>query len=232
MYVNGSTRTSQSKRCFRSAGFELFWKRMLKNVRHISEGHFYGIRVTNKAKNVSLDKKLRTLEACKDAQNHCYRKEEKDLMNTLMRLQKSKEHCHRTDELVRRHAFHHGNQLGKNHSSSGASVVLPLSPGLSSTAVKIPARRHEDPLPVSMEMGSAIHRTTGFIDCVICRLPRSSHVKGTDVCRCEKGPDKGTHHMHPPAFHDDKTRPEFMNAKEKRVLYEKLTRKNTMRKRL
>ena len=63
---------------------------MLKQVRHISEGNFYGLRVTNKARKLSLDKELRTLEACKDAQSHVYRKEEKELISTLKRLQHTK----------------------------------------------------------------------------------------------------------------------------------------------
>ena len=53
---------------------------MLRQVRHISEGNFYGLRVTNKARKLNLDKELRTLEACKDVQSHVYRKEEKELL--------------------------------------------------------------------------------------------------------------------------------------------------------
>ena len=63
---------------------------MLKQVRHISEGNFYGLRVTNKVRKLSLDKELRTLEACKDVQSHVYRKEEKELINTLKRLHQTK----------------------------------------------------------------------------------------------------------------------------------------------
>ena len=63
---------------------------MLKQVRHISEGNFYGLRVTNKARKLNLEKEIRTLEACKDVQWHVYRKEEKELIDTLKRLQRSK----------------------------------------------------------------------------------------------------------------------------------------------
>lgn len=64
---------------------------MLRQVRHISEGNFYGLRVTNKARKLNLDKELRTLEACKDVQSHVYRKEEKELISTLKRLQQTKQ---------------------------------------------------------------------------------------------------------------------------------------------
>lgn len=60
---------------------------MLKQIRHISEGNFYGLHVTNKARKLSLDKEIRTLEACKDVQSHVYRKEERELLSTLKRLQ-------------------------------------------------------------------------------------------------------------------------------------------------
>lgn len=64
---------------------------MLRQVRHISEGNFYGLRVTNKARKLNLDKELRTIEACKDVQSHVYRKEEKELISTLKRLQQTKQ---------------------------------------------------------------------------------------------------------------------------------------------
>lgn len=209
--------------------------RMLKNVRHISEGNFYGLHVTNKAKNVSLDKKLKTLEACKDAQTHCYRKEEKDLVNTLVRLQKSKDQYYHNNELITRHhgeKFLRGDlnfkQHGQKYKNQGSSdsIILPATPKPSAHDVtKIPAQspqRKREEHHESTEIGSVIHRTTGFTDCVICRLPRSSHVSGTDVCRCEKGPDRGTHHMHPVAFHEDRSRPEYLHSKERQELFEKL----------
>ena len=83
---------------------------MLKQVRHISEGNFYGLRVTNKARKLSLDKELRTLEACKDVQSHVYRKEEKELISTLKRLQHTKhDHFdhHEDHEQPVRLASHH-----------------------------------------------------------------------------------------------------------------------------
>lgn len=64
---------------------------MLKQIRHISEGNFYGLHVTNKARKLSLDKEIRTLEACKDVQSHVYRKEERELLSTLKRLQHTKQ---------------------------------------------------------------------------------------------------------------------------------------------
>lgn len=209
--------------------------RMLKNVRHISEGHYYGLHVTNKAKNVSLDKKLKTLEACRDAQNHCYRKEEKDLVNTLARLRKSKDQYHHNDDLILRHfgerpwmkgdrEYHDLKQLAHKLKNQGSSASLELPPAPSPSAHdvgKIPDQKHYTTQPISSEVGSAIHRTVGFTDCVICRLPKSSHVNGTDICRCEKGPDKGTHHMHPAAIHEDKARVEYLHTKERRELYEK-----------
>jgi len=63
---------------------------MLRQVRHISEGNFYGLRVTNKARKLTLAKEIRTLEACRDVQSHVYRKEEKELLGTLKRLQLTK----------------------------------------------------------------------------------------------------------------------------------------------
>lgn len=63
---------------------------MLRQVRHISEGNFYGLHVTNKARKLSLAKEIRTIEACKDVQTHVHRKEEKELLDTLKRLQITK----------------------------------------------------------------------------------------------------------------------------------------------
>ena len=96
---------------------------MLKQIRHISEGNFYGLRVTNKARKLSLDKEIRTLEACKDVQSHVYRKEEKELLSALKRLQLTKqdhfEH-HEDYEQQERLASHHDRRPSfdaKQHSS-------------------------------------------------------------------------------------------------------------------
>ena len=86
---------------------------MLKQVRHISEGKFYGLRVTNKARKLSLDKELRNLEACKDVQSHVYRKEEKELISTLKRLQQTKHHPfeqHEDHDYPERLPSHHDKQ--------------------------------------------------------------------------------------------------------------------------
>lgn len=83
---------------------------MLKQVRHISEGNFYGLHVTNKARKLNLAKELRTLEACKDVQTHVHRKEEKELLDTLRRLQHTKhDHFdhHEDDKHPERFASHH-----------------------------------------------------------------------------------------------------------------------------
>lgn len=83
---------------------------MLKQVRHISEGNFYGLHVTNKARKLNLAKELRTLEACRDVQTHVHRKEEKELLDTLRRLQHTKhDHFdhHEDDKHPERFASHH-----------------------------------------------------------------------------------------------------------------------------
>lgn len=193
---------------------------MLRQLRHISEGHYYGLRVTNNAEVEHLNKELRTLDACKNVQSHCYRKEEKDLVNTLKRLKKSKDH--HVEEHFGRHSKQdngHPRTRGprpKHHPSKESSAHPPSGRAVGPT-VRMPQPRKSPPEHVVMPtVGSDLHRTTGFIDCVICNLPRSSHVKGTEVCTCDKGPDKGTHHMHPPAIHDDRTREEFLNPRERR----------------
>ncbi|XP_031566036.1 uncharacterized protein LOC116301157 [Actinia tenebrosa] len=195
---------------------------MLRQLRHISEGHYYGLRVTNKAEVEHLNKELRTLDACKNVQSHCYRKEEKDLVNTLKRLKKSKEH--HVEEHFGRHSKHdsghsiaHGHK--PKHHPSRESSAHPSGAQVIGSTLRMPQAKK--PLPDHVVIpagGSDIHRTTGFIDCVICNLPRSSHVKGTQICTCDKGPDKGTHHMHPPAIHDDRSRAEYLSLKERRQL--------------
>ena len=102
---------------------------MLRQVRHISEGNFYGLRVTNKARKLNLAKEIRTLEACKDVQTHVYRKEEKELLDTLKRLQLTKhDHFdhHEDYEHPERSASHHDRRPSfhaKQHSSDDHQPV-------------------------------------------------------------------------------------------------------------
>lgn len=195
---------------------------MLRQLRHISEGHYYGLRVTNNAEVEHLNKELRTLDACKNVQSHCYRKEEKDLVNTLKRLKKSKEH--HVEEHFGRHSKHdsghstaHGHAHRSKHHPSRESSAHPHGGQVVGSTLRMPQPRKPLSDHVIMPtVGSDIHRTAGFIDCVICNLPRSSHVKGTEICTCDKGPDKGTHHMHPPAIHDDRSREEYLSPRERR----------------
>lgn len=83
---------------------------MLRQVRHISEGNFYGLRVTNKARKLTLAKEIRTLEACRDVQTHVYRKEEKELLGTLKRLQLTKH-----DHFDHHEDYEHPERLASHH---------------------------------------------------------------------------------------------------------------------
>ena len=83
---------------------------MLRQVRHISEGNFYGLHVTNNARKLNLAKEIRTIEACKDVQTHVYRKEEKELLDTLKRLQITKH-----DHFDHHEDYDHPQRLASHH---------------------------------------------------------------------------------------------------------------------
>ena len=219
---------------------------MLRQVRHISEGNFYGLRVTNKARKLCLDKELRTLEACKHVQSHVFRKEEKELISTLKRLRQTKhdhfdreyhDHSERLPSHHDRRASFHSEQHSndeqrhlrrpteRNHGkvhvqvksevtdpksstkvpckvnvladTSDVSVIMSLSPVASS----VPAAKQTAPSfppvvqPPAKETGTEIHRTQGFICCVICNLPRYAHGKeNSSLCRCHVDPSMHPHH--------------------------------------
>ncbi|EDO42326.1 predicted protein [Nematostella vectensis] len=235
-------------------------RKMLKAIQHISEGNFYGLHVTNKAQRVSLDRELKTLEACKDAQTHSYRKEEKELLSALLRLQRCKDTDNLIEEHLRNHYAEYGghkpdshygdvshkpgshygdvsHKPGSNYGDSGqkaayryvdhgvkpgshfhdrrrkslsedqtkvsqTSLSMPLSPNATLNPMKHPGPRRiprEEPAPglPLREMGSEIHRTGAFIDCVICHLPRYLQLGGQgQVCTCEKGPGHESHRVH------------------------------------
>lgn len=144
---------------------------MLKNVRHISEGNFYGLRVTNKARKLSLDKEIRTLEACRDVQTHVYRKEEKELLGTLKRLQLTKhdhfdhhedyEHPERlTSHHDRRPSFH-----AKQHSSDDHRPL------------RRPAERQDRKLHVKVKSEiSGDHRSSTKVPCQVNVCANASDV--------------------------------------------------------
>ena len=96
---------------------------MLRQVRHISEGNFYGLHVTNKAQKLNLAKEIRTIEAWRDVQTHVYRKEEKELLDTLRRLQITKhdhfDHYEHYDhpERLASHQYKSPSFHSKQHSS-------------------------------------------------------------------------------------------------------------------
>ena len=191
--------------------------KMLKQIRHISEGNFYGLHVTNKAHKLSLEKELRTLEACKDAQSHGYRKEEKELMQTLKRLHRSKDSHHGQLELSpapyspplagAEDSTHQESTLIFTKPATGASnisIVIPLSPAGRST-VSAQVREDQSQLPPNeptTEVGSEIHRTTAFTDCALCKLPRymGGGKETGRICTC--GPEHKKH-IHVEKYHEE-----------------------------
>ena len=167
---------------------------MLKKIRHLSEGHFYGLHVTNKAKSLSLDKEIRNIDSVRQAQTHIYRKEERDLLGTLEKLHRKKEDHHFYEPHVaassqRRKSWPHEASASSRLSQqktfldsvkpkrqSGGSIVIPV-PTEGST---VSLGNGDDNIPLT---GAAIHRTSGYTNCcVICNLPRHAHGKSETRC--------------------------------------------------
>ena len=226
---------------------------MLKQVRHISEGNFYGLRVTNKAQKLSLDREIRTLETWKDVQSHVFRKEEKELMSTLKRLEHSKQDHHHEDHDYpekcssshhrRPSSFHSKHQLNSDKQehlawkpsergqrkilvnvgteisdaqssskvpcrvrvltdTSDVNVIISLTPEASSVAAAATRQSDVASFPPLVERhkgdtGAEVHRTRGFMSCVICNLPRYNHGKEIpNTCSCPAHPSKHSLHVH------------------------------------
>lgn len=134
---------------------------MLKQVRHISEGNFYGLRVTNKARRLSLDKEIRTLEACKDVQSHVYRKEEKELMSTLKRLQHTKQDHfdhHEDYEQPGRLASHHDRRQSFHAKQHPSDEHRPL---------RRPAEHHDRKLHVKIKSEINDQRSSTKVPCQV-----------------------------------------------------------------
>ena len=144
---------------------------MLRQVRHISEGNFYGLRVTNKAQKLNLAKEIRTIEACRDVQTHVYRKEEKELLDTLKRLQISKhDHFHHHEdydhpERFASHQYRDPSFHAKQHSSDDQRL-----PG-------IPAERHHRNIheKTNSEIGGD-HRSSTKVPCQVNTNTNASDV--------------------------------------------------------
>lgn len=229
---------------------------MLKQVRHISEGNFYGLRVTNNAQKLDLDRKIRTLDTCKDMQSHVYRKEEQELESTLKRLQDSKHDClvdsddfpdRRTPSHHRPTSFHSRHQLSTDKlehlrrrpseqskrkiqvnlssdvndatsvtkvpyqvsvlaDTSDVNIIISVAPKASS--VDPVAKQSEvssfpplvRPLQRGASAGAEIHRTRGFLSCVVCNLPRYAQGRESNhVCACPPQCSKPPPHGHHPS---------------------------------
>lgn len=226
---------------------------MLKQVRHISEGNFYGLRVTNNAQKLNLDREIRTLETCKDMQSHVYRKEEKELACTLKRLQHSK-HDHLEDHDLpdrqtpsnhrRPTSFHSKHQLSTEKlehlerrpsersqrkiqvnfrsdvsdatsvtkvpyqvrvlaDTSDVNAIISVAPQANS--VDAVAKQSDGssfpplvgPLQRGVSAGTEVHRTRGFLSCVVCNLPRYTQGRESNhACVCPPLCSKHSLHEH------------------------------------
>ena len=142
---------------------------MLKQVRHISEGNFYGLRVTNKAQMLSLDKEIRTLEACKDVQSHVYRKEEKELISTLKRLQLTKQDHfdHHEDNEHTEHFASHHDRRPSFHTKHPSEDHRPL---------RRPAERHDRKLHVKVKSEISDQRSSTKVPCQVNVCANTSDV--------------------------------------------------------
>lgn len=224
---------------------------MLRQVRHISEGNFYGLRVTNNAQKLNLDREIRSLETCKDMQSHIHRKEEQELASTLKRLQDSKHDCLVDSDNFpdRRTPSHHGptsfhsrpqlstdklEQLPQRLSeqskrkiqvnlrsdvsdatsvtkvpyqvsvladTSDVNIIISVAPLASSVdaVAKQPDVSSFPPLVRPLQRGASagteIHRTRGFLSCVVCNLPRYTQGRESNhVCGCP--PQRSKHSLH------------------------------------
>ena len=206
---------------------------MLRQLRHISEGNFYGLHVTNKAEKLSLEKELKTLEACQDAQSHGYRKEENELVETLRRLNRSK---HPNDEDMSGKDHDGADEASIGHESglvfakpaagvSDESIVIPLSPvedpttdsGVVGGTATLPVQGEEE-----LDIGSDLHRTTGFTDCALCKLPRYKRGHGREagkICTC--GPEH-RRHIHVDKYQDESEKPRKTKSAAKKYTKEDL----------
>lgn len=168
---------------------------MLDKLRHLSERHFYDLHVTNKAKRLSLDKEIRNIDSCKQAQSHIYRKEKRDLIGTLEKLYRTKNdhHFHESGVEVlspRRRSLPHEtlarDQLNlrkvfsenlKTSKPSVASIVEQTATHGSASSMR-KDNSSLSPLVKDKEVGTLIHRTTGYTNCcVVCNLPLHAHGK-------------------------------------------------------
>ena len=132
---------------------------MLKQVRHISEGNFYGLRVTNKARKLTLAKEIRTLEACRDVQTHVYRKEEKELLGTLKRLQLTK-HDH-----FDHHEDHEQSERSASHHDRGSSFHAKQHSSDDQRPLRRPAERQGRKLHMKIKSGiGGDHRSSTKVD--------------------------------------------------------------------
>lgn len=127
---------------------------MLKQVRHISEGTFYGLRVTNKARKLSLDKELRNLEACEDVQSHVYRKEEQELINTLKRLQQTKHHPFEQHE-----DHHYPDRLPSHHDKQHSRDETPH--------LRRPSERTQGKLQVKVKSELSDQKSSAKVPCQV-----------------------------------------------------------------
>lgn len=143
---------------------------MLKQVRHISEGNFYGLRVTNKAQKLSLDKEIRTLEACKDVQSHVYRKEEKELISTLKRLQVTKQ-----DHFDHHEDYEHPERLPSHHDRR-PSFHTKRHPGDDHRPLRRPAERHDRKLHVKVKSEISDQRSSTKVPCQVNVCANTSDV--------------------------------------------------------
>ena len=177
-------------------------KIMLKQVRHISEGNFYGLRVTNKARKLSLDKELRTLEACKDVQSHVYRKEEKELISTLKRLQQTK-HDH-----FDHHEDHDHSERLSSHNDRRASFHSEQHSNEEHRHLRRPTERNHGKVQVKVRSEIADQKSTAKVPCKVKVLADTSDVSviislspiassvPSKLCRCYADPSKHPHRGH------------------------------------
>ncbi|XP_078374570.1 uncharacterized protein LOC144658103 isoform X2 [Oculina patagonica] len=143
---------------------------MLKQVRHISEGNFYGLRVTNKAQKLSLEKEIRTLKACKDVQSHVYRKEEKELISTLKRLQVTKQ-----DHFDHHENYEHPERLPSHHDRR-PSFHTKQHPGDEHRPLQRPAERHDRKLHVKVKSEISDQRSSTKVPCQVNVCANASDV--------------------------------------------------------
>lgn len=160
-------RATVNEKCRNGINFK---KIMLKQVRHISEGNFYGLRVTNKARKLSLDKELRTLEACKDVQSHVYRKEEKELISTLKRLQQTK-HDH-----FDHHEDHDHSARLSSHHDRRASFHSEQHSNDEHRHLRRPTERNHGKVQVKVRSEITDQKSTAKVPCKVKVLADTSDV--------------------------------------------------------